>query len=236
MTQRQWEWITAAAGLAIVALSVAALANWGNPQYTDPLNTTRNFYVTHRSQALLSVTLFVSMTLPLLAFAAGLRNILRRAEGEVEVLSTMAFGAAVATFCWLMVFGAVNAAIAVAAGQASAGEIRLFVALEFVVDQLNFLVMGVFVLAASLAVVATRALPRWIGWIGVLGGTLLVVSNITMLDPTSTGFLGRVSNIGVIGQLLFMIWTIAVSVRLILRPATVTQVHMPSTTVERALG
>lgn len=225
MTQRKSDLITAAAGLAVTVLSFAALANWANPQYTDPLSALRGFYVGHRAEALLSATLFISMTLPVLVLAGGLRDILRRAERDVETLSATAFGAAIVAVCWHLVFGALNAGIAVAAAQATDGEIRLLVGLEFVVDQLNFLVMGAFVGAASLAIIVTRALPRWIGWIGVVAGVLLLVSNITLLDPTSTGFLGHVSDVGVLGQFVFTIWSVALSVRLILRPAVAPRVQ-----------
>lgn len=215
MTERAVQRITAMAGIAIVILVVAGLATWGNPQYTDPIHLTNAYYVGHRGEALLSVTLFLLLSLPVLVFGTGIRTVLRRREGEDDLLSTITFGAAVGCFVWLSVFGAVNAALALVAGQSTLGEERLLIALEYNVDQLNFLFIGALLGAASLAMIVTRALPLWVGIVGACGGALLLTSNISMLDPT--GPIGNISNIGVIGQFLFVGWLIAVSVILIRR-------------------
>ena len=97
------------------------------------------------------------------------------------------------------------------------GEERLLIALEYNVDQLNFLFIGALLGAASLAMIVTRALPLWVGIVGACGGALLLTSNIGVLDAYPTGPIGNISNIGVIGQFLFVGWLIAVSVILIRR-------------------
>jgi Domain of unknown function (DUF4386) len=234
MTERAVGRITAIAGITAVIVVIAGLATWGNPQYTDPVHITNSYYVGHRSEALLSVTLFLLLSLPVLVFGTGLRTLLRRREGEGDLLSTLTFGAAVANFVWLSLFGSVNAALALAAGQATPSAEKLLIALEFNVDQLNFLFMGALVGAASLSILLTRALPRWIGFVGAAAGILLLGSNVGMLDPT--GQIGNVTNVGVIGQFGFLFWVLAVSVILIRRSTLPAKVASRATEPEKALG
>ncbi len=47
-----------------------------------------------------------------------------------------------------------------------------------VVFQLVFGPIGLSVLAGSIAMILSRLFPRWLGWIGVVGGSLLVAGGI----------------------------------------------------------
>jgi hypothetical protein len=234
MTQRTVERITAGAGIGVVVVIIAAVSTIANPQLTDPLSRTTDSYVTHSSKTFLNVTLFLLWALPVLIFVAGLRSILRRAEGESDILSMIAFGSAVATEGWVMLFGAVNATLALAAGRASPSEVKLLVALEYVVDQLTFLVLGIFVGAASLAILSTRAFPRWMGWIGAVSGALFVSSNVSMLDPA--GPIGNAGSLGMVGLLLLLIWAIAISVSLLRHRAVAADSRPASAGTEQVPG
>jgi hypothetical protein len=234
MTQRTVERITAGAGIGVVVVIVAAVSTIANPQLTDPLSRTTDSYVTHSSKAFLNVSLFLLWTLPVLTFGAGMRNVLRRAEGEADILSTIAFGAAVAAVGWVMLFAAVNATLAFTAGHASPGEIKLLVAFEYMVDQLTFLALGLFVGAASLAMLSTRAFPKWMGWTGVVSAALFVSSNVSMLDPA--GPIGNAGGLGMVGLLLFLVWAIAASVSLLRRPERSADFQATAVRTERVPG
>lgn len=234
MTQRTVERITAAAGIAAVVVIVAAVSTIANPQLTDPLSRTTDSYVTHSSKAFLNVSLFLLWTLPVLIFGAGLRSVLCRAEGKADILSMIAFGAAVATVGWIMLFAAVNATLAVTAGHASPGEIKLLVAFEYMVDQLTFLVLGIFVGAASLAMLSTRTFPGWMGWTGVVSGALFMSSNVSMLDPGGT--IGNLGGLGMVGLLLFVVWAVAASVSLLRRPVPSADPQPTTVGTERVPG
>jgi energy-converting hydrogenase Eha subunit E len=129
MIERRWEQITALAGIASVALLIGQLATWANPHFNDPVTKIIDYYVKNRGMALASIDLWMLGMIALLVLAAGLRSIVRRTEGDSDVLSTIAFGGAVAMLCLGTAFNAMNGALALFAGQASPSEIRLLMVL-----------------------------------------------------------------------------------------------------------
>lgn len=220
MIQRRWELITAVAAIATAVLMVAALATWGNHYYTDPVHKITSYYVANQHKALLSQFLFLLFGLSVLTFGVGLRPVLHRAEGEPHALSALFFAGSVAVLLWMMVFAAINGGLAAVAGGASPSEIRLIMGIEGYVDQLSFLAIGIMVGSAGLAMTVGHVFARWIGWLGVASGILYLTSNVAVLDPNPNGTLAGISNLGMIGSLLFLIWLIALGVRLLRRPAT----------------
>ena len=214
MIERHWERTTAGAGIASAILLVGALATWANPHFNDPLTTITDYYVKHSGLALASIDLWMVGLISLLVLAAGLRRILRVAEDDGDVLSTIAFGGAVAAVCISTAFNAMNGALALYAPQASSSEISLLMALSNAADNFQFLPLGVFVGAASLAMIRTRLFARWIGWLGGIGGALLVIG---AMDVTNVG--DGIGDLGMFGLMIFLLWSFALSVSLLLRPA-----------------
>jgi len=66
----------------------------------------------------------------------------------------------------------------------------------------NFLGWGVAVPMFGAAILTTRALPRWIGWLGILVGVL--AGWLGLLSPAS-GVIEGISSIGFIGFFVFML-------------------------------
>jgi hypothetical protein len=66
----------------------------------------------------------------------------------------------------------------------------------------NFLNFGVVVPLYALAILTTRALPRWIGWLGLLVGVL--AGWLGLLSPASS-VISAVSNVGFLGFFVFML-------------------------------
>lgn len=66
----------------------------------------------------------------------------------------------------------------------------------------NFLNWGVVVPLYAVAILTTRALPRWIGWLGLLVGAL--AGWLGLLSPASS-VISSISNIGFIGFFVFML-------------------------------
>jgi LytS/YehU family sensor histidine kinase len=66
----------------------------------------------------------------------------------------------------------------------------------------NFLGFGVVVPLYAVAIVTTRALPRWIGWLGLLIGAL--AGWLGLLSPASS-VISSISSIGFIGFFVFML-------------------------------
>jgi hypothetical protein len=90
-----------------------------------------------------------------------------------------------------------------------AGQARLaatadtFAAIALVTNAAgNFLGFGVVVPLYAAAILTTRALPRWIGWLGFLVGAL--AGWLGLLSPASS-VIASISNIGFVGFFVFML-------------------------------
>jgi hypothetical protein len=66
----------------------------------------------------------------------------------------------------------------------------------------NFLIFGVVVPLYAVAILTTGALPRWIGWLGLLVGVL--AGWLGLLSPASS-VISAIANIGFIGFFIFML-------------------------------
>jgi hypothetical protein len=151
----------------------------------------------------------------LLAFAAGLTAMHDDTESGHSPLGRLAFGGAVCLVSVAVVQHAVTATLAhlVGAGQASAQTASILNQASMVVESLVRIGLAVFVGASCLAV--TR-LSRW----AVALGAVAAVANLLSSGAVGTrGLLQAGGPLPGIGLLLFVVWTVTVSTRL-LRPRT----------------
>jgi hypothetical protein len=134
-----------------------------------------------------------------------------RVAGQVMILAPIlgAVGLTLVTVSHLipiaMGYELVPAYIAAdAAGQATLGATAdTFSAIALVTNAAgNFLGWGVVVPLYAVAILATRVLPRWIGWLGLLVGAL--AGWLGLLSPASSVLAG-ISSIGFIGFFVFML-------------------------------
>lgn len=214
MNNRRWERIVGIFALAGVALAMGQLATWGNPQPTDPLSKITHYYVQNSHQVFLSEFFAVLFGFALLLFAAGVGPILTRTEDR-PVLAPLILGAGVLNAVWMMVWAAVNDGLALEAVHASASTLHLFIGLQYSVDGLTGYSMGLIPLFVGLAMVMGRLFPRWIGWLGIVSGTLTLVGDLSLLDPV--GPIGGIGNLIFLGQLLFLVWLIVTGISLLIR-------------------
>jgi hypothetical protein len=119
--------------------------------------------------------------LAFLGFVAGLRVVLRRAEGEPGTLSSLVFGAGVLFTAVWSVSAATLAAVAYAVefGDAPVSNPDLVRVLPQLGSFLLLLGGGfagiLLVLATSVLAFRTRVFPRWFAWLGILVAIALVV-------------------------------------------------------------
>jgi Domain of unknown function (DUF4386) len=137
----------------------------------DSANHTRN---------IVGAYLWVLGGLAFLGFVAGLRAVLRRAEGDPGTLSSLVFGAGVVfTAVWSVSAVAIAAvAYSVGLGDAPVSDPDLVRVLPQLGSLLLLLGGGfagiVLVLATSMLTFRTRVLPRWLAWFGILVAIALV--------------------------------------------------------------
>ena len=179
MNNARWGQIGAAGGIVFVVLQMAAQAliqvGGAEPPFDAPADTIAAFFMARNSQ-LFALGDYLS-TLSLIAFLwflGSLWNTLRRAEGEPAWLSFVAAASG------LMIVAAVSAGggWALAVFRKDEGLDPQVARLLF--DQGNFAFANAWAMLASLSLatgvvcIRTGALPRWLGWSGVLiaGGLL----------------------------------------------------------------
>jgi uncharacterized membrane protein SirB2 len=138
----------------------------------DSGNHTRN---------LIGAYIWVLGGLAFLGFLAGLRAVLRRAEGDPGTLSSLVFGAGVV---FTAVWSVSAAALATVAYSVELADAPVSDAdLVRVLPQLGSLLLllgggfaGILLLVAtSILVFRTRVFPRWFAWLGILAAIVLVV-------------------------------------------------------------
>jgi hypothetical protein len=204
---------TAVAGFATVLAFVGELATWRNPHLSDPPTKITDYFVAHQTEALASICVGLVGAIALLTFAAGMRAVLSGAAGKTSVLPSIVFGAAVLFGSTELTFTTTTGALALLAGEASRGEVRMLLALENMADLYRFLPIGVLIGAASLAMLGRRDFARWIAWLGLLSAALLIVAEGGIMTPANVG--GNISDAGIIGLLFFLIWMTSTGITLL---------------------
>lgn len=215
--EREWPWarLTAGAGLAFVALTVAAFAVSGaDPDPTAPLDQVRAYFVDHRGSVLAGVYLdSLAMTF-FLAFAAGLGALIGRRAGDGGgVLARLMVAGAVGTGAITLVENMAEAALAFQT--AAAGEPAAIRALFdfYLMVNLSSFPLVVFLIAAAAGILRTAVVPRWLGWAALVQALLLLVGAAGLGNPR-----GALASVGFVGGFLsFVLWTLVISVILLVQ-------------------
>jgi hypothetical protein len=147
-------------------------------------------------------------------FTIGLRDAFQglRRERLFANVAVAAMGLSVAIE--VISFGITAAAAWLADTGSNQSAVVALDAASEVVFELVFGPIGVSVLAGSIAMLLSRLFPRWLAWVGLLGGSLLVVGGI--LDVGGLGASGTFHDVaGAFSSLpvpLVWIWMIGTSV------------------------
>lgn len=151
-----------------------------------------------------------------IAFCVGLRNAFRTSPRELA-LADWAFGAMVVSVAIEVVcYGLVAAGGWLADAGSGAGTIVALDAAGTVLFYLIFAPIGLSMLAGSLAMSISGLFPRWIVWLGIVSGPLVVAGGI--VGASAAGSTGAFHDIGAALNGLpvagFWVWIIATSVLL----------------------
>jgi hypothetical protein len=151
-----------------------------------------------------------------LVFLAGLWSRLRRFEGVGGLFSGLFVVAGAVFVSTILVSEGLY--LALVQGADTAGDepavLRTLVVLDNWVGAATVPAGAAMFLGVTMAVLTTRALPAWVGWLAGVAGLLLVVSLGAVFDTSEEGVLGFA---GFGGFLLFLIWVLATSVVLLMK-------------------
>jgi len=213
MSKSRWEQIAAAGGILFVVMQLAGqmLIQIGGaePAFAAPVDEIVSFFNNRNAQTAAAggVLSFLSL-IALLWFLGALYAQLRRHEEEPAWMSLAAFGA-----------GLVGVAVILSSAGWELALFRLEDGLDpqiarLLFDQGNYsfanfwVALAAFLFTAGISIIRDGALPRWLGWFGLVVALLLLVARVFWTVPSNAMFLPYA---------LFWVWLIAASIGLIRR-------------------
>ncbi len=163
MTETRWERWGAASGFgALLAGAAAVVFERGPVRASDPVAKIADYFADNRGALLAQALLFVIGAGFFLWFVGSLRSFLFRAEGGTGRLSTVAFGAGVASTMITVV--ALTFQIGLATAAKDAGQPALVGTMDALFTVAN-LPLAVMLIAVAVLSLRTRAFPAWLAWL-----------------------------------------------------------------------
>ncbi len=181
MTHESGRWALLT-GAASAVLLVAALGVLGEtPSSEESVQDVVAFYSEHGSEATSSAMLSALGAVLFLFFVGWLGSVLQRSEGPNATLAAVVRAAGAAAAVGMLILAGLSFTL----GEASAGlEPAAVQTLNALNDNFFFPLVGgmaAFLLATGLAMVRSRALPQWLGWLALAVG----VAVFTPLGPVA---------------------------------------------------
>lgn len=213
----RWERLGAATGIVFFALGAVAsfLAPTG-PKPSAPADEVAAFFLDNADSVRIQIFLFALALAFFLWFLGSLRTFLGRAEGGLGRLSSVAFGGGVAGAGLLAATFA--SPIALASGLAETADPGVAAALFQVAhagfDLVNF-PFAVFLGAASMAAIRSKALPEWLGWAGILVGLATLVNGVAVFSLSD--FWATDQPYELTARVLFFLWILVASITMVQR-------------------
>jgi hypothetical protein len=209
-----WERYGWAAGMiyviALVAESVVAIGV-GLTQ-NDSAGKMANALYEHRTRLLVIAYLSVVYAASFLIYLWSLYNKLRGTAGRSRVLGSLVLTGGVLFVAFhavsdIGITGLVGAKLAVYGAQHDQGVSYSLYLITFAFDSVGDVFGSLFALATGLIVLASGVLPRWLGWVSILVGSLFFLQGF--------GLGGVIASFGlvldIIGFVLFLIFVLASS-------------------------
>jgi hypothetical protein len=219
MQSMSWKKLTGWAGVAYVVVFVLLIVVIGpeGPGIADSAAEVRDYFADNQTQiALITVLSAVAVGFFFLLFASGLRGLFASADAEDEGMWSRAMFAFAILFTAI---GGVGSAFWASLGfdetieAASDSTVKAIGALDNVI---YFAVLpwaeAFFLLAASMVILRSGVLAKWLGWWALAAAVVLAVGALWPLTGDPDNFLTVVV---LIGSIALLVWVAAVSVTLI---------------------
>jgi hypothetical protein len=214
--ERRTDLVAALAGLAFIALMIVNFFTPGIPALDGSPEGMAAELNADRSGHQLSVLLGQLGDIAFLVFLAGLWSRLRRHEGIGGMLAGLFAIAGAAFVATILVTDGMYLALVQAADTLEdPSALPALAVLDWWIGQ-GILPAGVALFgAAAAAILLTRALPVWLGWLAGLTALLLLISIGSVYE--ASGDEGPLSFVAFGGFLLMLIWVLATSIVLFVR-------------------
>ncbi len=224
ITRRRHERLAAATGIVFVALQVPIVAILsGAPAIDDPPAVIRDYLVLDGGRILLATTLVTLAAFFFIWFLGSVYALLREAEGAAGRLSMVAVGAGLVTIALNVTAGLPAVALAWndTAKAADPGLVQTVWTFNTLALVPIGATAGAFTLAVAVVILRTRALPTWLGGLGIVSTILGVASVFYIVADGENTALGLVN---LAGFLVGMLFILLLSILIVMRLGTTEQV------------
>lgn len=186
------------------------------PPINSSAATLASYVASHQGQMLAFVYVWGATVAAALCFLAGVWSLLRRSDRVSELLATLGLGSGFVI--WAIVLAGL--APVVAAGYLSTTldptTAKLLITLALLGATLSAFPTAVSVGAFSALILRTGALPRWVGWAGVI----VIVAHLLAAGAFAESGFFSASVVSVfVAPPLYFLWVLLVSVTLLRRDA-----------------
>jgi hypothetical protein len=213
--EARWDRIAAAAGLLFVVLIVASFFTPSPPDYPSTADELASSLTDERAGHQMSLLLGFLADIAFLVFLAGVWSRFRRYEGTGGMMSGL-FAIAGASFtATILVSEGLYLALVQAADSADPSTLPTIEALDYWVGLCTVPVGVALMIGATGAILSTHALPAWLGYLSGANAVVLLLGVGGVFESDEETWLVAIGGFG--GFLLFLIWTLATSIVLLLR-------------------
>jgi hypothetical protein len=219
--ENHWERYGAAAGVAFAVLILVSFLMVPSPPHVDAgARKIGDYFANHRRAVLTSNLIATFGVLAFIWFLGHLRHVLNRAEGGVEALSPIVYGAGMATAAVALLGAIPTTVLAFSAHEevinSNAGIVRLLFDMNTIMGSLIALAAGLFAVAAAWAMVRKELVGQWLGWVGLAVAAMAWVSGGSGFYVTK--YSGFWAGFGLVAVLAFLAWVLAASAVMLRRP------------------
>jgi hypothetical protein len=212
----RWDRITALAGILFVVLVVASFFTPETPDSGGSAEELAAAISDDRAGHQMSLLLGFLADIAFLVFLAGVFSRLRRYEGTGGMFSGLFAIAGAAFSATILVSEGLYLAYVQAAENADPSVLPTIARLDDWVGIGTVPVAVAMMIGAAGAILSTHALPVWLGWLAGLNAVLVLLSLGAVFESDDESVLVSIGGFG--GFLLLLIWVLATSVVLLMRP------------------
>jgi hypothetical protein len=189
---QKWWRLGGMLGIAFVVVWLLKMVGTGvTPSYDDPIGEIRQYWEDDgRRYLVVQYVGLLSMLIFLLPYMVALATLLGRAERGARLWSNVSLAGGV---CFVAITIAINSiwtALALGADAISDDGMRMLMYLDAAAFYIGIFPLAVFVAAGSLVIVATGAMRKWLGYVGLADGIALFAAPLVVLEDHSESPLG----------------------------------------------
>ncbi len=208
-----------AGGIAGIVFSLALAIDiffLPGASFTDPIADIREFFVDNANLILVAAWAeAILFTFVFMYFGACLRDTLAWSETVPTEFPRLTFAGSIMAAALVVAAAIPWSAVALADGAVDDGLLLFVMHMDAVAYGLLFSVAFALVaLAASVVILRTGALARWLGWLGSASAAALVIGGLWMVSGNETGPFAIVEYVGLTA---WIVWSLGVGIDMVRR-------------------